>query len=192
MSGQSLRLYWKTKLVSVGKPFSADLCITIAAWRLIETEFRLQMSWISFMSVQNLFVAFCEPCFCYKRRRRGGALLRGLTRVIWPPCFSCESVWCVWQRVRNRLLLALISAVPLNHVAQLTPFTRPIKSSYGKFRTCLHPPGKTWPVVSGFRLFQLKRGLSWVLFVSLKTSSFCFSVLSPHVEGKIYWKTKLE
>lgn len=96
MSGQSLRLYWKTKLVSVGKPFSADLCITIAAWRLIETEFRLQMSWISFMSVQNLFVAFCEPCFCYKRRRRGGCSAQGPNQShLTPLFFLWVSMVCV-------------------------------------------------------------------------------------------------
>lgn len=38
---------------------------------------------------------------------------------------SCESGWRVWghSECGSRLLLALIGAVPLNHVAQLTAFT---------------------------------------------------------------------
>lgn len=50
---------------------------------------------------------------------------------------------CVWQRVCNRLLRALISDVPLEHVAQLTVFTGPIKNGYGKLRTLQHRSVKT-------------------------------------------------
>lgn len=85
----------------------------------------------------------------------------------------CESV-TVRQRQCNRLLLALISAVLLDRVAQLTAFTGPIKSRYGKRTPCYTSQGKPSSHIR-FQAVPNEVWLSWDLFGPLK-AQFWFVV----------------
>lgn len=126
------------------------------------------MSRIFFMSP---FGTLCEACFCYKGRRTY-VLLRGLTRVIWPACFSVSwavsqdsmRVWVYVVVWKERVWRGYSIAIGPNKHCTVEPcgstdsFYRSHKGTYGKLRTCLHQSGKTWLVLSGFKLFQLKCG----------------------------------
>lgn len=108
----------------------------------------------------------------------------------------------VWWGYTTALLLAIISTVSLNHVAQLTDFTGPIKgpmensgpvyTSQGKHGSAYKVSGRFSVVELGFHLYSQRHKNHNGIVCKIKNRPFCggFVVFITTKSLKSYYKLK--